>query len=243
MKAVIFDMDGVIIDSEPVHREVELRLFSENGLSVTENELMGYLGMTSRGTFQGIARQHPDEWEASGLTIDGALEIEQQRYWEALTSGRVPFVAGMTDLIRRLADTGWLVAVASSAPRRQILHVLHRGALQDSVTCLRGAEDIVRGKPEPEIFLSAAAGLGVEPRHCWVVEDSPNGFRAAVSAGMPCVIFTGTHPPSRDGQALLHFPAEAEVYADSSQEVGNIIAPTLLDSASHKQVVTRQYGR
>ncbi len=223
MKAVIFDMDGVIIDSEPVHREVEQQFFSDHAIPVTEKEHLGYLGMTSRGMFEVLASRHPEEWNASGLTVDGTVQVEQQRYWEALTAGRVPFVPGAPELIRRLADDGLLVAVASSAPRRQILHVLERGELGECATCIRGAEDVTRGKPDPEIYLSAAACLGVKPEECCVVEDSPNGTRAAIAAGMRCIVFTGTHPGEQTGYPEFSNLAGATFFADTMEEVGAIL--------------------
>lgn len=223
MRVVVFDMDGVIIDSEPVHREVERQFFSEHAIPVTPDEHMGYLGMTSRGTFQSVASRHPEEWKASGLTVEGAVEVEQQRYWEALTAGRVPFVPGASELIRRLGGDGLLVAVASSAPRRQIHHVLERGELIEYVTCVRGAEDVTRGKPDPEIYLCAAACLGVKPAECCVVEDSPNGTRAAIAAGMRCIAFTGTHQEELARHHQFQSVTGQTVCADTMEGVGAIL--------------------
>lgn len=120
MEAVIFDMDGVLIDSEPIHRVVEESLFREHRIPVTPDEHDGYLGTSSIDMFRAIAAAHPGPWKNAGLTIEEWIALEQERYGRELFSGRVPFVPGALETVRTLAREGWKIAVASSAPRRQI---------------------------------------------------------------------------------------------------------------------------
>jgi HAD superfamily hydrolase (TIGR01509 family) len=222
MWATIFDMDGVIIDSEPIHCAVEQSFFQEYALPVTADEHDGFRGTSSEHTFTTIAARHPAEWRATRLTVPEAIRIVDERYMRELGAGRVPFISDSRELIRRLAEQGWLIAVASSAPAHQIACVLEQGNLRDVVTCFRSADDITRSKPDPEIFLAAAACLDVAPRQCWVVEDSRNGVRAAVAANMRCIGFSD---PAAGAPSLEGLGAESVV--DTLGAAGGVIEPTL----------------
>jgi beta-phosphoglucomutase len=189
MNAVIFDMDGVIVDSEPVHQDVERALFRDLSLPVTPEEHDGYLGTSSPDMFGEIARRHPAEWRAQGLSVAAAVELERRRYDEAIAAGAVPVIPGVVDVMRALAQRGFLIAIASSAPRGQIEAVIALTGTADVVRCIRSADDVTRSKPDPEIYRTAAACLGVAPEDCWVIEDSANGIAAAKDAGMRCIAF------------------------------------------------------
>lgn len=222
MRAIIFDMDGVLIDSEPLHRRVEQMLFREFSVPVSSVEHLGYLGMSSHAMFSEIAVAHPREWNAAKLTVDFAVREERRRYLYALREQGIPFVPGSVEFVHGASAAGWHVAVASSAPLEQINLVLENALLCDVVTCVRSGDDVTNGKPHPEIFLSAAACLGVSPEDCWVVEDSSNGVQAALSAGMRCVGFAN----SSIAGARLEVSA-ATIVATSTKEVAAAIDPTL----------------
>jgi beta-phosphoglucomutase len=189
MRAVIFDMDGVIVDSEPVHQRVERAIFTELGLPVTPEEHETYLGRSSPDMFAEIARRHPLRWQAQGLSVPQAVDLERRRYDEAIATGAVPVVPGVVDLMHTLVQRGFLIAIASSAPRGQIEAVIALTDTAEMVRCIRSADDVTRSKPDPEIYRSAAACLGAAPEECWVIEDSTNGIASAKAAGMRCVAF------------------------------------------------------
>lgn len=186
---VIFDMDGVIIDSEPTHIKIEQELFSAWGLPVTREQHAGYLGVTSHDMFRDIERTYPREWNALKLTVDRAVTVERDAYMRVLKNGEVPFVLGAVEAMTHLHALGWSIAIASSAPIAQIDTVVTRGSLEEVVGATVSGDEVTRGKPDPEIFLTAADRLEAPVRECWVVEDSPNGIRAALAANMRCVAY------------------------------------------------------
>ncbi|MFO8043520.1 MAG: HAD family phosphatase, partial [Alkalispirochaeta sp.] len=189
MEAVIFDMDGVIVDSEPIHQRVERAIFEDLLLPVSTAEHDRYQGTSSPDMFQAIAAAHPTEWKRVNRSVAEVVALERRRYREALQAGTVPLVAGAVDAIRGAADRGFAVAIASSAPREQIIDVVALTDTADIIRCIKSADDVLHSKPDPEIYRAAAACLGVAPERCWVVEDSHHGVRAAVDAGMRCIAY------------------------------------------------------
>jgi HAD superfamily hydrolase (TIGR01509 family) len=228
IKAIIFDMDGVLIDSEPLHRQVEQDLFNSYGLPVGTREHLGYLGMSSHATFSGVAAAHPREWAAADLSVEIAVREERRRYLHALQVQGIPFVPGSVELVCAASAAGWHVAVASSAPYEQIELVLTTAGLMDSIHCALSGDDVTNGKPHPEIFLSAAACLDVSPAECWVVEDSANGVEAARAAGMRCIGFAnGSDLSESPGLSVPSQVHAATVVAASMKEVAAAIDPAL----------------
>ncbi len=217
MQSVIFDMDGVIVDSEPTHFRLERELFHRLGLVIDDAEHERYVGTNARGMLEEIARRHGAAWERHGMTIDDVVEDEYRRYQEQLIAGAVPFVSGAVEVIRDLSRAGWKLAIASSAPHSQIDEVVRQAELDDIVECRISGDDVERSKPDPAIFLRTAACLGSAPSECWVVEDSENGVRAAVAAGMVCIGF-------RNGSSGRQNVSAAAYVADTMPEVARILA-------------------
>jgi beta-phosphoglucomutase-like phosphatase (HAD superfamily) len=189
MKGVIFDMDGVLIDSEPHHFRIESLIFRENGIELSREEHEGFVGTSGRGMFELLKKRY-------GLkrTVDNLLKEERRRYLDVLKGGTIPLVPGIPELVSRLSDAGMLLAVASSAPMEQIDLVMNR-ATDGGMTFGHyfpvrvSGDEVERSKPDPAIFLKAAGLLGIEPQDCWVIEDSENGIRAGLAAGMRCIAY------------------------------------------------------
>ena len=175
--AVIFDMDGVLLDSEPLHFDTIRTVLGSDDVNFTEEMNREYLGWSFRPFFAAMATRFDlprteDEYLARyQLQILPALEtaVEQE---------------GVTLLVRALAERGVALAVASSSPRRWIEVVLAALGLSDFFPVVVAGEDVVNGKPHPDIYLLAASQLQVAPTECVAIEDSPAGARAAHSAGM-----------------------------------------------------------
>ncbi|MCG8479412.1 MAG: HAD family phosphatase [Spirochaetales bacterium] len=218
MQSVIFDMDGVIVDSEPTHFRLERELFQNLGLSIDTAEHEGYVGTNARGMLEEIATRHGAAWERHGMTIDDVIADEYRRYQEQLVAGAVPFVSGAIETIRALSRTELKIAIASSAPYNQIDEVIRRAELGDIVECRISGDDVERSKPDPAIFLRTASCLGSAPSECWVVEDSENGVRAALAAGMSCIAFRNGSSGRQDLSAATHV-------VDTMAEVARILAP------------------
>lgn len=193
MEAVIFDMDGVIIDSEPVHFRLETELFSELGLTLSREEHESFLGTSSHGMFCILKERY-------GLkaSVEDLVDEERRRYLGILESGEMPVIPGIPELVEELADRGCSIAVASSAPHEQIDRVMERSGLAGHFEVRISGDDVPRSKPDPAIFLKAAEELGVSPFGCWVLEDSANGIRAGGEAGMNVIAYRAPQAPVQD---------------------------------------------
>jgi HAD superfamily hydrolase (TIGR01509 family) len=196
MRAILFDMDGVLADSEPLICAAACAMFRERGVVVQPEDFHPFVGAGENRYIGGVAEKH-------GVTLD-IVEAKARTY--ALYLQMVPehlrVFPGAADLVRACRAEGWPCAVASSADRIKVDANLRKiglppGFWQAVVT----AEDVERRKPDPAIFLTAAARLGVPPAACTVVEDAVNGIAAALAAGMRCVAVATSFPPEKLAQA------------------------------------------
>lgn len=180
--AVVFDMDGVLIDSEPMWQDAEIEIFGSLGLSLTREDCRQTMGMRVDEVVRLRHGEHP--W--SGAPVDEVAERIVSRVVELVRErGRpLPGVAGALELLRR---HGMRIALASSSSYRLIAAVLDALGLGGVFEVRHSAEEEAAGKPDPAVYLSAARKLGVEPRRCVAVEDSPAGVAAARAAGMRCL--------------------------------------------------------
>jgi HAD superfamily hydrolase (TIGR01509 family) len=204
--AVVFDMDGVIVDSEQVWDDVRERLAKERGGRWHDRAQADMMGMSS------------PEWSAYMHDVIGLEESPEEinadvvrrmleRYRDEL-----PLLDGATDAVRRLAGE-FRLAVASSSNRPLIDAVLATAGIADLFDVTVSSEEVAAGKPAPDVYLEAARRLGVEPAAAAAVEDSSNGIRAAHAAGMRVLAIPNEHyPPAEDALALadvvLASPAE-----------------------------------
>lgn len=179
-KAIIFDMDGVLTDSEPVINEAAIRGLREYGIDPAPRDFEPFVGMGEDRYIGGVA-------EAHGLTYVPEMKRRvYQIYLEILPGLLTPF-AGVHGLIDALNEAGYDLALASSADRIKVSANLDAIGLPESrFRVITAGEDVRDKKPSPSIYLATAGGLGHEPRQCTVVEDALSGVRAAKSAGMRC---------------------------------------------------------
>ncbi|MDZ5447413.1 HAD family phosphatase [Micromonospora sp. 4G57] len=194
--AVLFDLDGVIVDSEPVWEEVRRAYVAAHGgtwQSDTQRRLMGM----STG-----------EWAAylSGdLGVDRSPEQVAAEVVAEMTrryAERVPLIDDADEVVRRMAAR-WPLGLASSSPTRLIAAALAATGLADAFGATMSTEETARGKPAPDVWLAVAARLGVDPARCVAVEDSSNGVRSAAAAGMRVVAIPhGSYPLDPDAEAL-----------------------------------------
>jgi HAD superfamily hydrolase (TIGR01509 family) len=196
IEAVVFDLDGVIVDSEQVWDDVRERLAKERGGRWHEGAQAAMMGMSS------------PEWSAYmhdeiGLS-ESPEEINEEvvRRMLARYGDELPLIDGAVEAVRRLADA-FPLAVASSSNRPLIETVLREARIDDRFDAVVSSEEVAAGKPAPDVYLEAARRLGVEPTHAAAIEDSSNGIRAAHAAGMRVIAVPNTHyPPSEDAVAL-----------------------------------------
>jgi HAD superfamily hydrolase (TIGR01509 family) len=180
--AIIFDMDGVLVDSEPVHFEATRLLLQEHGISYSPGANENFYGCTDREVFRHLRERYglaPHEHDLAESWIERVVKLLPQRL--------VP-MAGVPEVLERLRAAGLRLALASSSSPAVIRTTIAGLALEDVFETTVSGREVAHGKPAPDIFLEAARRLGLDPGSCLVIEDSQNGLRAAVAAGIPCVV-------------------------------------------------------
>ena len=197
--AFIFDFNGVIVDDEPIHFELFTRVLAEEGIELTEGDYYArYLGFDDRGAFTAAYREHGQPLDEQLLA---RLIDRKSVYYQHEIRNNVRIFPGVEQLVVTLASK-FPLAVASGALRHEIETILSAAGLLKHFPIVISAEDVNRGKPEPEIFLKALAGLNAQAEHghpinaadCLVIEDSKEGIRGARRAGMKCLAVTNSHP-------------------------------------------------
>lgn len=195
--AVIFDVDGVLVDSYAAHLRSWVLMAREHGLEITEQEFASTFGQTSREI---IARFWGPDLDAVERE---ALDARKEAIYRDLIRAGFPVMDGAIELIDALAADGFLLAVGSSGPPENIELTLERLGRRDRFRAIVTGRDVTRGKPDPQVFEIAAERLGVPAARCAVVEDAPVGIAAARAAGMASVALVGTAPPERLAAADL----------------------------------------
>ncbi|MFI5926395.1 HAD family hydrolase [Micromonospora sp. NPDC051543] len=178
--AVVFDLDGVIVDSEPVWEEVRRAYVAAHGGAWQPDTQRRLMGM-STGEWAHYLSGELGVRRTAAQVADEVVREMAQRYTE-----HVPLIDGADDVVRRLAAR-WPLGLASSSPTRLIAAALEATGLTDAFGATLSTEETERGKPAPDVYLSVAQRLGVDPARCAAVEDSSNGVRSAAAAGMRVV--------------------------------------------------------
>jgi HAD superfamily hydrolase (TIGR01509 family) len=193
LKAVIFDMDGVIVDSEPLHKKVERILLAPYGIHPSDEELNSYMGIEMKVLITMYIRKYDMRVSFDDLYSDYKKHLFQ------VFSREIRAIPSAVGLIHGLKQSGLKLAVGSSAYRDLVLLVLKTLNLAEAFDAVVSGDDVRNGKPNPDIFLEAAKRLGCAPGECAVIEDSRNGVAAAKAAGMVCA---GYQNPNSAGQDL-----------------------------------------
>lgn len=180
--AVIFDMDGVLIDSEPLWHEAEIAAFAGVGLRLTSEDCLRTTGLRVDETVAYWCQRHPGLSRHRDLLVASILDGLVD-----LVARRGVMKPGVLDVLDRVRSRGLRLALASSSPYRVIQAVLEAFGL-DAFEVVHSAEEEERGKPDPAVYLTTARKLGVEPGPCVAIEDSPNGLLSAKAAGMKCIV-------------------------------------------------------
>ena len=204
IEAVVFDMDGVLVDTEHLWDEVREALTEEWGGRHTPEAQEAMMGMSSpewsRYLHEVVGLHEPPE----------VINAEVVRRMLERYEMDLPVVPGAVEAVRRLAAAGYRLAVASSSNRELIDAVLRRLELTSVFDVTVSSEEVARGKPAPDVYLETARRLSVEPARCAAIEDSGSGIRAAHAAGMRVIAYPNRHyPPAADVLALADVVIES----------------------------------
>ncbi len=197
LKAVVFDFDGVLVDSEPMHYRAFLRIVREQGFLYElsyERYIEVYIGFDDRDMFRHLLselRMPADEALVRRL-IDAKEPAFAAEVRAAASEGTLA-IAGSVKLARHLHSAGVPIAIGSGASRADIALMLEALELGEAFAIRVTADDVARSKPEPETYLKASAALAFLPRECLAIEDTPAGLSSAKSAGLRRLGLTTTH--------------------------------------------------
>ena len=187
--AVLFDLDGTLIDSQAHHLASWQEMFGREGHPIPIADILPTFGQTSPQVVRSLLPYALDQERVL------ALADKKEAIFRDMIRGELELLPGALGLLRALREADYRVALATSAPPENVAMVLQELAIATLFDAVVGEKDITRSKPDPEIFLLAAQRVIVQPRHCLVFEDSPSGVQAAKAAGMKCVaVLTGYSP-------------------------------------------------
>lgn len=201
---IIFDMDGVLSDTQHLHALAESALLKQYGISLSPEEITRRFAGYSDHEFYGTV------FREAGKVVD--LQKVAQEKWKpflAQARGNVTAIPGAVETVHRLHRAGFKLGVASASIPEFIKIVVDELGIRDAMTTLTSGEEVTNGKPAPDVFLLAAQRLGSKPEECVVIEDGVNGMLAAQRAGMKCIGYVQAH------LAALHpdYPATLVVEA------------------------------
>jgi HAD superfamily hydrolase (TIGR01509 family) len=194
LKAVIFDLDGVIIDSEPIHVHLEKEIFLQYHIPVSEGEHYTYVGTSEKDMFTALKKKYQFNY-----SVDQLVTLKRERYTKYIqTTFSGSAIEGIPELIDDLESNGLALLLASSSPLEHINMVLSKFGLENTFKVKVSSCDVPRSKPAPDAFLEASRKAGFDPGECMVIEDSRNGTKAAKAAGMKCIGYLNPHSIDQD---------------------------------------------
>lgn len=194
IKCIIFDMDGVLINTEPIHFKLWKQTFAENGLIIEYDRYKDCIGSTNDFLMNLIYKNYGVDFRNNPSIITRFKELKN----EVIHRGEIPGIPGVPEVIKALHEKGYRMAVASSSPQMYIDICIKNLGIESYFELLFSAERVPNPKPAPDVFLAVADLLGVAPEDCLVVEDSRNGSVAAKAAGMTCLGFANPDSGNQD---------------------------------------------
>jgi beta-phosphoglucomutase len=210
IKGVLFDMDGVLVDSEPFICEAAILMFSELGLKVLPGDFHPFVGMGENRYIGGVAENY-------GLTVDiDQVKARTYEIYGKIVRGKLSPLPGAHEFVSKCRNRGLKLALATSADKIKMdVNLKEIGLSHDSFHSIVTGLDVENKKPFPDIYIKAANNIGLKPQECLVVEDAVSGIRAGIAAGCRCLAVTSSFDAAALFEAdwicesLLKAPSEA----------------------------------
>lgn len=190
VKAVVFDMDGLLFDTESLYREAMRATALSLGVEMSDATFLRMIGLPAEASRLLLIDHYGSDFDVERFWIESAT------IFRAMGEGRHYLKAGVVELLDRIDELGLSRAIATSSGHASVERNLGRHGLSTRFHAIVAHGDYVRGKPNPDPYLVAAERLGVAPEHCLALEDSHNGVRAAASAGMMTIMVPDLVPPN-----------------------------------------------
>lgn len=207
MNYIIFDMDGVLLDSEPMHQEIIYETFQLEGIPFDKAYIQTLTGMSAFPMWEKVKRD-----AQRSESVEELIKFHRDYFFKRLPEVKVPLVPHVKDVLEKFKNEGKHLSLASSSGRKLIDIFTQQTNIAHYFEVIMSGEDVKYSKPNPEIFLKVAQWYGLPATQFTVIEDSSNGVKAAKSAGMQCV---GFQNPLSGGQDL----SQADLLIHSMQEL------------------------
>lgn len=199
MNAVIFDMDGVLFDTERLCERSWLAVAVAHGLPGMEEIFPRCIGLNANDSRRVVLDAYGKDFDYPGFREEASVW-----FWDYIEKNGLPVMAGVGEILAWLKENNWKVGLASSTRRSSVLNHLEQAGLRDYFPVIITGDMVEHSKPQPDIYLLACRELGVEPGQAYAIEDSPNGIRAAYRAGMVPLMVPDMIAPDEEMKALSH---------------------------------------
>ena len=227
MQIVIFDMDGVLVETEPVYERMYREVYRRFGLELPQEEREFFIGRSSTHIWTYIKNKY-----SLSQTLEELIRMKEDIYEEMLRAERLAPIPGVVALLDALREQGRTLAIASSSKREIIDYIISAIGVADRFSFISSGDAVSKGKPDPEIFLKVSSHFGCEPSRCVVIEDAASGVKGAKAAGM--TVFAYRNPNSGE-QDLSSADAVFRNYDEATrlfEEIGQSPNETVPSSIS-----------
>lgn len=215
--AVIFDMDGVLIDSQPLHYQIDICVLERCGHQVTLKDVTPYTGHSNQ-------LRWPKYKAAYGLTqtVEELSQMAEQAMMEIFSKEELVPIEGIPALLQNIKEAGMHIGVASASPLILVQMVLERTGIGKYFDSITSVEEVKESKPAPDIYLCAAAKSGYTIAQCIAIEDSPAGIKAATSAGLTCIAYKNPNTAGQDFTLANHVVSHFDQCMDIIKAAGGV---------------------
>lgn len=198
-KAVVFDMDGIIFDTENMIWKVWRKVAKKRHMEDIDSALRACLGVNVQGTTEIFLDKYGQDFDMEGFLKEAAILFN-----ETVEKEGIPVKKGVYELLAYLSENGYKIALASSTQTEKVIKELKEADLYQYFEVIVGGDQVTRSKPDPEIYLTACHKIGVDPEEAYAIEDSFNGIRSAASAGLKAIMVPDILQPNETIMPLVY---------------------------------------